>query len=298
MFKHLLVPLDGSHLAEAALPAAAYLAECLNADVTLIHVIEENAPIQVHGDRHLTDSDEAYAYLAGLAAKVFPPTIKVDQHVHTDEVKDVAQSIVAHAGEFKPDLIILCSHGRGGLHDFLVGSIAQQVIGQGSTPVLLIHPREDGKNEFALHSMLFPMDGKPGHEQGLEVAAELAKVCSASLTLYHVVPTLGTLAGENAATGRMLPGTMSAFLDINEESAARFLQSLVDKVRDEKLSVNIDVGRGDPAPTIADAARDQGIDLIVLGTHGKVGTKAFWSGSVAPKLSTLTTIPILFVPVD
>ena len=59
MFKHLLVPLDGSPLAEAALPAAAYLAQKLGASVTLLHVIEQDAPQEIHGERHLTDPDEA-----------------------------------------------------------------------------------------------------------------------------------------------------------------------------------------------------------------------------------------------
>ncbi len=56
MFKHILVPLDGSKLAEAALPAAVSLAETLHAPVTLLHVIEQDAPEEVHRDRHLTDA--------------------------------------------------------------------------------------------------------------------------------------------------------------------------------------------------------------------------------------------------
>jgi nucleotide-binding universal stress UspA family protein len=64
MFKRLLVPLDGSHLAEAALPAAAFLALKLNAVLTLVHIVERNAPEEIHGDRHLTNADEANAYLA------------------------------------------------------------------------------------------------------------------------------------------------------------------------------------------------------------------------------------------
>jgi nucleotide-binding universal stress UspA family protein len=59
MFKHLLVPLDGSRLAEAALPAAACLAEQLGASITLIHIIERDASGEIHGERHLTTPDEA-----------------------------------------------------------------------------------------------------------------------------------------------------------------------------------------------------------------------------------------------
>ena len=59
MFKHLLVSLDGSHLAEAALPAALFLARMFGAKVTLFHAIEHGAPQEIHGERHLTDSEEA-----------------------------------------------------------------------------------------------------------------------------------------------------------------------------------------------------------------------------------------------
>ena len=71
MFKSILVPLDGSHLAEAGLPAAASLAEKLNAPVTLLHVIEQNAPEAVHNERHLKLPQEAEAYLQGLAEQIF-----------------------------------------------------------------------------------------------------------------------------------------------------------------------------------------------------------------------------------
>ena len=67
MFEHLLVPLDGSRLAEAALPAAATLSQILDARVTLIHVIGRRAPQEIHGEQHLSDPIDASAYLGGVA---------------------------------------------------------------------------------------------------------------------------------------------------------------------------------------------------------------------------------------
>ena len=81
MFKHLLVPLDGSTLAEAALPTAAYFAQTLGAGVTLLHVIERNAPDTVHRERHLTEPGEACDYLGEVRARAFPPEAQVEQHV-------------------------------------------------------------------------------------------------------------------------------------------------------------------------------------------------------------------------
>jgi nucleotide-binding universal stress UspA family protein len=297
MFQHLLVPLDGSRLAEAALPAAAALAKLLGASVTLIHVIEKNAPQEIHGERHLTNSTEAYAYLDGLAEKAFPEGVQVDLHVHTAEVDNVARSIVDHAGEFAPDLIVMCSHGSGGLRDILVGNIAQQVIAQGKTPVLLIQPQNDTPPAFECGRVLVPMDGKPDHAHGLDIAAGLAHACRAQLWLLFVVPTLGTLSGHQAATGIFLPGTMSAYLDMNEQGARQYLDEQARRIYSREVPVNESVLRGDPAPSIADFAAKLPADIIVLGTHGKNGTGAFWAGSVAPKLTGMTDIPLLFVPV-
>ena len=64
----------------------------------------------------------------------------VERHVHGGEVDDVARSIVDHVAELGPDLIVMCTHGRGGLRGFMFGRIAQQVVGLDRTPVLLIPP--------------------------------------------------------------------------------------------------------------------------------------------------------------
>jgi nucleotide-binding universal stress UspA family protein len=71
MFKHILVPLDGSRLAESVLPAANYIAQKMHATITLIHVIEKNAPEEIHGERHLTNAEDANRYLGDIAASFF-----------------------------------------------------------------------------------------------------------------------------------------------------------------------------------------------------------------------------------
>ncbi len=100
-----------------------------------MHIIEQDAPAQVHKERHLTKPDEANAYLKEVARRAFPAQVKVKTHVHTVAVSDVARSIVDHAPELKPDLIVICTHGRSGLHDLLYGSIAQQVVAMGTIPI-------------------------------------------------------------------------------------------------------------------------------------------------------------------
>jgi nucleotide-binding universal stress UspA family protein len=298
MFKHLLVPLDGSRLAEAALPAAACLAEYLGASITLIHIIERDASGEIHGERHLTTPANANAYLEEVARRALPADIHVARHVHTVGTADLPQSILDHVEELAPDLIVMCTHGSGGLRDFLFGNIAQQVIARGNTPVLLIRPKEKNVHEtFAVHRLLVPLDGDPAHAQGLPVAADLARLCGAELFLVFVVPTTGTLSGQEAATGRLLPSTMRAVLDLAQQDAAEYLAGQMTALQETGLTVKAAIRRGDPATAIVEAADAARADLIVLGTHGKAGMDAFWAGSISPKISGRSKLPLLLVPV-
>jgi len=296
MFKHLLVPLDGSSLAETVLPAAAYLARALGATVTLVHVIEHNAPQEVHGEHHLSDPDEANTYLEGVAERAFPPDVHVDQHVHSSEVGNVARSLVEHVQELAPDLIVMCSHGKGGLRGFLFGNIAQKVIGLGTTPVLLIQPPETGEGPpFTCQRLLVPVDGQPEHEGGLAAASELALACSSAVHFVYVVPTVSTLKGERAATGRLLPGATAALLDLDQQTAESYLRARAEPLKNSGITVTAEVARGEPAATIVSTAGRIGADMIVLGTHGKAGVDAFWSGSTAAKVARETRTPLLLV---
>jgi nucleotide-binding universal stress UspA family protein len=300
MFKHILVPLDGSHLAESTLPVAAYLAGKMRSRVTLLHVIEENAPTEIHGEHHLTNPDEAQRYLKGLAAGHFQTRIKVDTHVHREEVQNVARSIVSHSQEeLAPDLIILSAHGQGGLRDLFMGNIAQQVLTLGQIPILLIDVPEDisCKDCFELKTILLPIDGNPSHEQAFTGGVDLAKACGAGVILIMVVPTLTSLKGEKGATGIFLPGAVSLALEQAEEEAGVYMKEhkkLLDKAGVNGTTVIV---RGDPAGQIADAAQKANVDLIILGTHRKSGSDAFWSASVASKVSRISRKPILFIPV-
>ena len=296
MFKHLLVPLDGSTLAEVALPYAAFIAGKLNATITLIHVIEHNPPQTVHGSTHLTDAETAQRYLDDVAVRAFPPGLRVDKHVHTSEVSEVARSIVEHAGEFKPDLIVMCTHGSGGLRDFLVGSIAQQVISLGTTDVLLIPPGDGGPVQpFGCRKVLVPLDGEAEHEQGIQTAIDFAGLCFSEVHLLIVVHTPGTLTGQRAAASRMLPGATAELLNLTEQRAQDYLQDKIAALQQTGLTVTAEVARGDPAKTIVSAAHRMNVDVIVLSTHGKSGMDAFWEGSVAPKVSNQSDVPLLLV---
>lgn len=297
MFRHILIPLDGSKMAEAALPIAAFLAEKFASRVTLMHVVERNAPSVVHGQSHLKNAHGASAYLRELSQRVFAKGIEVDCHVHEAEVDNVAESVVAHADELKHDLVIMCSHGRGkSLHLFL-GSIAQRVIGMGSLPVLITHPDEQGSAPpFTCGNILVPLDRDPDHAKALPFAQEIALACSAALHLVIVVPLFSTLSGEAKVSGRMSPATASRILELADMDAREFIKTEVKSLQSQGFVVSGHVLRGDPADTITDAANTSSVDLTILATHGKTGMKAFWEGSVAHRICSFSRVPLLLIP--
>lgn len=295
--KNILVPLDGSKLAEAVLPLAELLAKQNKARLILLHVIEQNPPDKVHGERHLVDQPEAVAYL-NQVSQAFADEITIDHHVHISAEKDVAHSIVEHSMEMGVDLIVMCAHGQSGLQKRIFGNIAQEVLNQGDVPVLLLSPEKELQTESCkCQCILVPLDGNPDHEAGLEMAVELSQTCNANLHLVMVVPELSTLPGEQAASAVLLPRATSALLDMSCEEGELYLAELMGKLLDENIQVTGEVQRGDPAKQIIQSARSFQADMIVLGTHGKTAMEAFWSGSVTPKIATQTHLPLLLVPV-
>jgi nucleotide-binding universal stress UspA family protein len=239
----ILVPLDGSRLAESVLPAAEAFASRLHARFSLVHVIEKNVPTTVHGERHLTAVPEATDYLESIATRLRSAGAEVRCHVHEEEQENVARSIVEHADEIQATLILMCSHGHGGLRDLLFGSIAQQALKWGQRSVLLIPPQPDaGRTPFAPDHILVPLDGTAAHEPALPMAARLARAFDAELRLLLVIPTLATLTADRAPMGRSLPATMRAVLDLAEEDGRRYLEATSAQCRAEGVRVT-EIGR-------------------------------------------------------
>jgi nucleotide-binding universal stress UspA family protein len=296
MFKHLLVPLDGSAMSEAALPMAALLASRTGASLMLIQVIEKNAPAAVHSDRHLVNPEEARAYLDGLAGRPPLSGLPVETHVHTAEVRDVARSITEHTAELAPDLVVMTSHGKGGARRLFSGAIAQQVVGAGDTPVLLVRPEGATGQAEPWKLILAPIDGDPSHERSLPIAADLALAFSCSLHLLMVTHTSGSLAGTEHAAGTLLPNATRIKLEMESAAADEYLAARAAELAGRGVRTGYEASRGDPARAIVRAARRLAADLVVMGTHGRAGTNAFFEGSVAARVISRTATPLLLVP--
>ena len=297
--KSFLVPLDGSRLAEAVLPATASLASRSHALVTLLHVLEHNAPATVHGERHLTNAAEANSYLEKVALNLRASGVVVEYHVHDDREHNVAQSIFDHAQELHCDLVIMCTHGNSGLHDLLFGSIAQKTLQRGAQSILLVFPREDGSApQFDLQRILVPLDRVIAHEPALPAAIELASAFHASVHLVLVIPTMRTLSGGQAASGMLLPTTMRAVLNLEEQNASDYLEQLLAQCHAAGIDATVEILRGDAAPMVLKLAERLNIDLIVMASHGRAGLDALLSGSVAARITGRMERTLLLMRAD
>lgn len=292
----LLVPLDGSRLAEAALPLVTALAGSLSCRVTLLHILEQRAPASIHGERHLREEAESRAYLADVAACLTAGGVAIDGHVHASREGDVAGSIVDHAAEMEADLVVLCTHGSVGWRGLVHGRAAEQVLRRGRQPVLLVPAEEtDVARPVALRRILVPLDGTAAHEPALPTAIALARTFGAELRLLLVIPTVGTLSPERGATGRLLPTTMKAVLDLAVEGGGRYLDQVLDQCRSAGVTATAKVSRGAAARAVCRQAERESADLVVMASHGHAGIEALFEGSVTSRVANRVPCPLLLL---
>ncbi|MCY2994184.1 MAG: universal stress protein [Planctomycetota bacterium] len=297
MFRKLLIPLDGSSLAERVLPAAAALAAKTSVPLTLLHVLEKRAKAQIHADRHLTAADEAESYLRQLASRL-SPDLQVDWHVHMDRVGDVARSIVEHADEVGAGLIAITTHGAGGLSRILFGSIAEQVLTRCGRPVLLSPVQYAGPTDvFPCRQILVPVDIGPGHDQGPELGLRLAAACGAALTLVAVAPTFTSLEGRRTTAAQLQPAATLALLEIEAEQLAEQLRVTEDQARQLGVAVAALLLRGHPAECLLRAIADAHPDLVVFASHARKGVDALLDPGVGQQLCARSRAHLLVLPI-
>lgn len=295
-FRQILVPLDGSSLAEAVLPYVRLLGKGPETHVFLVHLIERGAPASVHGDRHLRTVPDAEAYLANIAAMLAADGLTVQTHVDTNEAGDTAGRIVDHAVETNTDLIALCAHGQSGIGRWLFGSIAQKVLVVGVAPVLLVRPKAERRQAtVTLRAILTSLDGTPDAEVALPVVERIAQAIDARVHLLLVVPTAETLTGAMSSIARFSPNMTNAILDDTERVATEYLDERLGHLHDVGVEASAVVTRGDPADELVAAAKEIHADLVVMASHGRQGLAGIWAGSVGNKVLARVDGPFLLV---
>jgi nucleotide-binding universal stress UspA family protein len=297
MPRRILVPIDGSRLAEVAIPVAVSLARAAKAQIrfVLVHEPEFSAlpafemavavpagPDQwrervgsyldeVLGRLELTDALRASAcFLDGMAG----PTL----------AKEI--------GTWRPDLVVLATHGRGPFSRFWLGSVADYLVRHVAVPLLLLKPNADRDwppADLHLNSIVLGWDFSPLGEAILDPVADLARLVGATVELVHVVhPWVG-------------PGPIDGpdywdWSDTDElrKEAEGNLAGVANRLIRGGVSVRTRVEVGTSVPrTLVDLINNGPHDLIALTTHGSGGIRRALLGSVADKVIRGSDKPVL-----
>jgi nucleotide-binding universal stress UspA family protein len=284
MRKRYLVPLDGSELAEDALPWAQLLAEKLDGQVELLRcceplasvymVPEFAAPSHTYFDQTAMN-DQIDAYLDSLAKRLPDGLTK-----KTRCDGDAAMSILTRAEADEIAAIVLASHGRGGIGRWLLGSVTTKVVRGGQKPVLVISPSTEDVLTPQVRRILLPLDGSPTSEAAVPKAVELAAAFQAELVFYRCVnhTPLG-----NPALGAAVKLELAKAQDYLDELCAGY----------PELKTTVKVEIAGTSKGILSQAED--CDLVVLSSHGRSGVRRWLLGSVTEKVIQSATKPIMVV---
>ena len=277
----ILVPLDGSALAEASLPVARTLAGATGAGLLLLHVLEASPPGAVHGQRHLGSVPEARDYLEALARGL--ASIPVEVQVHEEGIQDAGKSIGEHAEELQSDLVVIATHGIHRFDRIFKGNAAQRALSFGGVPVLTV-PAGAGIDAMRWKNLIVTTDGRDGHRPPLAWLGALATSLRLDVELLLVVDTSASLTGDTKAIARSMPASMALALEAAVAESAVWLQGLAASGELEGLSVRTDILRGRPDSALARRQGSRSEDLIVLSTHGRIGFGSIWEGSMAARM--------------
>ncbi|MGE3273055.1 MAG: universal stress protein [Chloroflexota bacterium] len=286
MIANILVPLDGSLLSERALPYAAALARAAGARLRLTHVMP-HPPVPAHARKEL-DVATRLEYLArDLRAQDIQATART-----IADYPPATAVIDAAAADPPADLIVMSTHGHGGIGRWLYGSVADQILSGSTIPVLLV-PAAGGPAwpTDRPPRILVPLDGSTYAEAAIGPAWDLGHALGADLLFLRVVE------GNPEVAWQILPMATSlaqvAPPDLTE--ARHYLQRVTRMPGAAVRSVETLVDSGDPTSVIPSLARQEGIDLIVMATHGRTGLARLTMGSVATTVLQRAHVPVLMV---
>ena len=289
-----LVPLDGSTTAEEALPVAAAIAHRDGLRLLLVAVHEplpalrslgEELDIELEKQRGAQLED----YLKWAANSV--ATTHGVEPSWTLLRGSPARSLAQQARARNASLIIMTTHGHSGLSRFWLGSVADQLLRRVSTPVLLLHPKRQGRSEF--RHVLVALDGSQQAESVLNGAVDFGSLMpEVHYSLLRVVeppiPVITRLA--------VYPRPIKS-VERQEAHARAELDTLAESLRERGVSVRTQVLVGrNVAEAIVEDACAQAADLIVVGTHGACGLERMVLGSVADKVIRAAPQAVLVVP--
>ncbi len=281
----LLVPLDGSEIAAAALPIARLLGQRMGYRIALLTVTEPALTDASGGgavaeyDRALGEARETLeTAAAGLREAGLDVVTEVGVGPADEEIENVAVELGA-------SIVVMATHGRSGLGRWLRGSVADKVIRRGTVPVLAVKPG-DTPPKAGISRVVLPFDGSELSEAASEPAVALARAFDADLDIVEVVPWAGAARGEI--------GFLTAQLD-REIEADALAEAEAFRQRLGYPRAHGVVLRGNASNELVNYALQFGVDLFVMTTHGRSGIVRFAIGSVADRIIGSGVAPVLLI---
>lgn len=305
----ILVPLDGSVLAETVLPHAMALARATSSGLRLMRVVPPLALMAPMGgltevtpelwDLYEEQPEFAREYLREIVNRLgqFEPRVDV---VVTEG--DPAESILKYAGEH-PEVtgIAMSTHGRSGLGKWLFGSVAERILHGSPVPLLLLRPDTEPEQVNLdpdavprYKTLLVPLDGSALAEQALPPALAFAEAVEGRLVLISVTATpfdLKLVKPGAHAPWSAVPWSTPA------ERLVKYLDAVIEKLSSSDVPLQARVTYGDIADEILKVARFEEADVIVMATHGRSGLGHLLIGSIARRVAQEAAVPVLLVRV-
>ena len=291
MYERILVPLDGSQLAEVALPYAEELAGRLGSEVTLLSVSESDETESYH---------EALTYIMRMAeptkqgaernlGKLVAKEVKVDSRAL---VGYPAEEVVDYAEKADIGLIVMSTHGQSGIRRWALGSVADKVVRATKRPVALIKAkgaRPDVREKGILNKALVPLDGSKESEAVIPYIEELASKLKAEVVLLRVL-TPDYAAVTSVGQVEQLESLKKSAKDYIEKVAAQLKQKGIVAKAEYR-----EVMPGAEAKEIIKLADELYVDVVAMSTHGRSGVGRWVFGSITDRVLHEGNTPLLLV---
>jgi nucleotide-binding universal stress UspA family protein len=281
MFKNILVALDGSELAEQAIPYVSQLARAFRSRVIVVGVASPTEPrsggnrlYQIYLDRMVADFADR---------KVLAVSRLVNGDPYTE--------IIALAEKEKTDLLSITTVGHGGLGPWKMGSVAEKIITTAEIPVLLVPAKEGGRpveDAPVLRKVLFPIDVFQLDEKALPWVATLIKRSKASLILLNIAP-------KPYAPMAIIKKWYDETAKYLESEALKYLRKTARILARLGVDAELEIRVGEAADVIVQYASQNNIDLIAMSTHSRPGVFQWSLGSVAHRVIHGAPVPVLMV---
>ena len=300
----ILVPLDISALAQAAVPLALALGRRNGQVVELVHVHQPPPAGTPHLDPRF-DRDQRAAMQRWLSTLVETAAREHEQAVRGTLLDGpVGKTLAEYVGRRPASLVVMATHGRGGLSRAWLGSVSDYMVRHADRPLLLLRPEPalpDAANTGGFRRVLVPLDGSKLSEQALEPALALGVPGETEYVLMTIVEPaeLSAPSVMMAVAASEPASTAAALAEITElrRSVAEQYLALTGKHVGRQVVLHTHVAvHARPAQAILDYAAQTSTDLIAVATHGLGGPARLLVGSVADKVIRGASVPVLVVP--